>query len=252
MPANGPIGFTSAGAQVAPRGRKRTRRKEPTLDEELVFAAYPVFRALPGTVQDEDRDIATKEATALLDEWAGRVATRGVYSTAGFAAHADIVLWWVGSSADDIQDLLVAFKRTELGRRLEQVEMFLGLVRPAEFAKDHLPAFVQGKPPKKYMTVYPFVRTPDWYLLDPSERGALLKEHGDAGREFPDVWANTTSAFGLGDYEWILCFEADSPDRIVDLIRRLRATEARRYTKLEVPFFTGIRKEVGAAVAGLL
>jgi peroxiredoxin len=174
-----------------------------------------------------------------------------VYSTSGFTARSDLVLWWVARSVDDVQELLAALRRTEIGRTLEQVEMFLGLVRPAEFAPDHLPAFVQGKPPKRYMTVYPFVRTPEWYLLDPSERGKFLQEHGDAGREFPDVWANTTSAFGLGDYEWILCFEADSPDRIVDLIRRLRATEARRYTKLETPFFTGIRKEVADAVAGL-
>jgi hydrogen peroxide-dependent heme synthase len=79
----------------------------------------------------------------------------------------------------------------------------------------------------------------------------MLRDHGLAGREFPDVLANTTSAFGIGDYEWILAFEADPLDRIVDLIRRLRATEARRYTKLEVPFFTGIRKPVDEIVAGL-
>ena len=98
------------------------------------------------------------------------------------------------------------------------------------------------------MTVYPFVRTPDWYLLDPKERGALLREHGEAGREFPDVLANTTSAFGLGDFEWLLCFEADGPERIVELLRRLRATEARRFTKVEIPFYTGIRKELSAAI----
>ena len=110
---------------------------------------------------------------------------------------------------------------------------------------------MQGKAPKPYLCVYPFVRTPDWYLLDPKDRGALLREHGEAGREFPDVLANTTSAFGLGDYEWILAFEADEPDRIVDLIRRLRATEARRYTKLEIPFFTGLRKPIQQVVADL-
>jgi chlorite dismutase len=126
------------------------------------------------------------------------------------------------------------------------------LVRPAEFAADHLPAFVKGEEPKKYFTVYPFVRTPEWYLLEPDVRGKLLREHGEAGREFPDVLANTTSAFGLGDYEWILAFEADSPDRLVELIRRLRATDARRYTKLETPFYTGIRKNLLGVVADLL
>jgi chlorite dismutase len=161
------------------------------------------------------------------------------------------MLWWVGTSADDLQNLVIEFKRTQLGRALEQTDAFLGITMPAEFAKDHLPAFAKGEPPKKYICVYPYVRTHEWYLLEPSERGSLLREHGEAGREYPDVLANTTSAFGLGDFEWILCFEADSPVRIVELMRRLRSTEARRYTKHELPFVTGIRKDVAAVINDL-
>jgi chlorite dismutase len=92
------------------------------------------------------------------------------------------------------------------------------------------------------------VRTPEWYLLPRQERGALLAEHGIIGREFPEVLTNTTSAFGLGDWEWILAFEADEADRIVDCIRRLREAPARLYTKVEVPFVTGIRKPVAACL----
>ena len=77
------------------------------------------------------------------------------------------------------------------------------------------------------------------------------REHGEAGREFPEVLANTTSAFGINDWEWILAFEADELDRIVDCIRRLREAQARRFTKVEVPFVTGIRKDVRAAFADL-
>ncbi|MBA3552922.1 MAG: chlorite dismutase family protein, partial [Actinobacteria bacterium] len=89
------------------------------------------------------------------------------------------------------------------------------------------------------------------YLLPAERRGAMLREHGEMGREFPDVLANTTSAFGLGDWEWILAFETDRLDRLVDCIRRLRDAEARRYTKEEVPFITGIRKEFVDAVRTL-
>jgi peroxiredoxin len=222
------------------------------MTDDLVFASYPVFKAVPETLADSERDVATKETTRLLDEFSPRVSVRGIYSTAGFTADADLMFWWISHSADDVQELLVEFRRTRLGRALVQMHAFLGLVRPAEFAPDHLPAFVKGAPPKKYVSVYPFVRTPEWYLLDPAERGRMLKEHGEPGRdEFPDVLPNTTSAFGLGDYEWILAFEADSPDRIVDLIRRLRAAEARRYTQLETPFVTGIRKDLADAIADL-
>jgi chlorite dismutase len=221
--------------------------------DELVFAGYPVFKvrspAERGTVSAKT---ASDEVQALFDEYSDRVEVRGLYSTTGFTAQAEIVMWFVSDSADHIQDLLVALKKSSLGSALLQTDMFLGLVRPAEFAKDHLPAFVKGEAPKKYFTVYPFVRTPEWYLLEPDVRGKLLREHGEAGREFPDVLANTTSAFGLGDYEWLLTFEADSPDRLVELIRRLRATDARRYTKVETPFYTGIRKDLLAVLNDVL
>lgn len=221
------------------------------MPDDLVFASYPVFKATPSDGGLLEAGELSAELEELFSKASDTVQIRGTYSTTGFSATADIMFWFTSSSVDRIQDLLVELRRTRLGRILQPVETFLGVVQPAEFAKDHQPAFVKGTEPKKYMTVYPFVRTPDWYLLDPKERGRLLREHGEAGREFPDVLANTTSAFGLGDYEWILCFEADGPERIVELIRRLRATEARRYTKVEIPFFTGIRKELPAAIADL-
>lgn len=220
------------------------------MTEELVFASYPAFQVLPDALADADRDVATKEVQAVLDDFSDRVTVRGVYSTAGFSADVDLMFWFVAQAVDDIQDLTVALKRTQLGRACLQTHAFLGLVRPAEFAPDHVPAFL-SKPPRKYASVYPFVRTPDWYLLDPEERARHLRSHGELGREYPDVEPNTTSAFGLGDYEWILAFEADSVDRLVELIRALRANESRLYVKEETPFITGIRKDLADALADL-
>jgi peroxiredoxin len=127
----------------------------------------------------------------------------------------------------------------------------MGVVKAAEFTPDHSPAFVRGEPPKRFLCVYPFVRSPEWYLLPQEERAELLAEHGRIGREFPQVLANTTSAFGLGDWEWILAFEADEAVSLVDCIRRLRDATARRYTKEEIPFITGIRKPVREALGDL-
>jgi chlorite dismutase len=221
------------------------------MSEHTVFTSYPVFRARPEALSEADREVAVKEVQDLFDGWSDRVQVRGVYSLTGFRADADLMFWWVAESAEELQDLLVTFRRTRLGRALVHQDQFLGLVRPAEFARDHLPAFIKGDEPKLYISVYPFVRTTDWYLLPAEERGKYLREHGEEGRRFSDVLANTTSAFGLGDYEWILCFEADGFDRIVDLLRALRAVEARRYTKLETPFYAGIRKDLAGAVQDL-
>ena len=217
---------------------------------ESLYAVYPVFAVDPDA--DLDPDDAAQEVENLFKELAGAVSVRGVYSTVGFRPDADLMLWLVSPTVDAAQDAIVRFRRTALGRVLELTWSFIGVVKPAEFTDDHAPAFVKGDPPKRYLSVYPFVRTPEWYLLPRDERATMLRDHGVMGREFPDVLANTTSAFGIGDWEWILAFEADELDRIVDCIRRLREAEARRYTKEEIPFVTGIRKDVRDAVRDLV
>jgi peroxiredoxin len=217
---------------------------------ETLYALYPCFKA-SRAFRELDVDDAAQEVENLFKEWTD-LTVRGVYSTAGFRADTDLMLWFVGPSPDVAQDALVAFGRTEAGRRLDLSWTFMGVVKPAEFTADHAPAFAKGEPPRKYLSVYPFIRTPEWYLLAPEERSALLREHGEIGRQFPEVLANTTSAFGISDWEWILAFEADELDRIVDCIRRLREAEARRFTKEEVPFVTGIRKDVRAAFEDLV
>lgn len=220
---------------------------------ETVYAYYPVFRLARAmnVAGPAEPSVEANEVEALFAKWQDRVTVRGVYSTVGFRPDADLMLWLVGETPDALQEMLAAFRRTKVGASLELTWSFMGVTKPAEFSKDHSPAFVRGEDPKKYLCVYPFVRTPEWYVLPAEERAAMLREHGEIGREFPDVLANTTSAFGINDWEWILAFEADELDRIVDCIRRLRDAKARLYTKEEVPFVTGIRKDVSAAFADL-
>jgi chlorite dismutase len=99
--------------------------------------------------------------------------------------------------------------------------------------------------------VYPFVRSIDWYLLPVEERRTMLAEHGRMGRQFPGVLANTVAAFSLGDYEWLLGLESDELTELVDMMRDLRGAEARRHTKEELPFLTGIRMPVRELVEQL-
>ncbi|ADB48587.1 Chlorite dismutase [Conexibacter woesei DSM 14684] len=220
-----------------------------TTDQNLytLYAAFgaPAVRRLP----EARRAAAAEEAQAALD--AADVVVRGSYSLAGFRAEADLLLWLVAASADALQDAVVAFRHTELGRSLDAHWTNIGVHREAEFAKSHIPAYLAGKEPGRYVCVYPFVRSLDWYLLEPDARARMLREHGMMGRDYPDVLANTVSAFALGDYEWLLAFEAEELTRIVDLMRHLRAAEARRHTREELPFFTGIRKGLADVVADL-
>ena len=213
-------------------------------DERPTYAYYAAFRARPDLAAAGAADAleAAHEAEVLFKEWADRIQVRGHYSTVGFRPDSDLLTWWVARSPDDVQDLVAAFRRSPLGRRLHATWSFLGVHRPPEVAKDHVPAFMRGTDPKRFLCVYPFDRSYEWYLLPRDERAEQLREHGEMGREFPDVLANTTSNFGLGDFEWILAFEADELHRLVDCIRRLRDARARRHSRNETPFLTGIRK----------
>ena len=215
------------------------------------YTLYAVFAAAGGDRAVPAEERAGAAAAAEDARTSADASVRGVYSVTGYRADADLMLWLVGPTADGLQDALVAFRRSRLGLALEPFWSAIGVHREAEFAKDHAPAFYRGEPPRGYLCVYPFVRSYDWYLLPPRERGEMLAEHGRMAREYPEVRANTVSAFALGDYEWLLAFEADDLPPIVDLMRHLRAAEARRHTRHELPFVTGRRRSLADAVAEL-
>ena len=177
---------------------------------------------------------------------------RGVYRVAGLRADAD---WMVWTHAETIEALQTAYnglrQSCTVGRASTPVWSAAAVHRPAEFNKTHVPAFLAGKTPGAYLCVYPFVRSYDWYLLADSDRRTMLADHGKQARDYPDVRANTMAAFALGDYEWILAFEAPEMHRIVDLMRELRATEARRHVRTEIPFFAGPRVSVDRLITEL-
>ena len=198
----------------------------------------------------ERRRVAEEVRGALRDH--PEVTVRGVYSAAGLRADADTVLWLLCEDVARLQALAADLRRTVFGRCCELSWAFLGVARRPEFVGDHLAAFQVGKPPLGWLCVYPFVRTPEWYLLPGEERGRLLRAHGEMARAFGDVQSNGVQAFGLGDWEWLLHFEADRPERFTAMIRHLRGAEARRYTKVEIPFVVGRRVQtVEEALADL-
>ena len=241
-------GGTGSGATEG-SGKPKAR----DLNELIRYTMWSVFRVSDRTGLDAGgHGNAAAEVADLLDQAAGKgVVTRGCYDVQGLRADADFMFWWIAPTSDDLLDLYVRFRRTRLGRCSEPVWSVMALHRPAEFNKGHIPAFLAEEEPRAYVSVYPFVRSYQWYLLDPAERRKMLAEHGMMAREYPDVRANTVACFALNDYEWILAFEADELHRIVDLMRHLRGAEARLHTRLEIPFYTGRRKPVDGLVADL-
>ncbi len=207
---------------------------DQTSPAPLHYTLWAVLRRDPHPV----RPVAdAPEFAKVADGLDGRL--RGVYDVSGLRADADVMVWLTGSVADELQSDLRRLRRTRELAPLLPTWNALGVHRDAEFSRDHAPAFARGLPPKAWLTVYPFVRSYEWYILPAQERGAMLADHGRKGREYPQVQSNTVASFALGDYEWLLALEADDLVDLVDLMRHLRATEARRHVREEVPFFTG-------------
>ncbi|GAA2075664.1 chlorite dismutase family protein [Pseudolysinimonas kribbensis] len=203
--------------------------------EPAAYALWAVFRRDPSWRAEPQHDLA--------DAVGDTVEVRGFYDVSGLRADADVLVWLVGRQAADLQQALRRLRRAAPFTSMAPVWNVMGVHRDAEFSPNHSPAYARGLAPKDWITVYPFVRSYEWYLLPDEQRRAMLAEHGGMGAEHRAVQANTVAAFALNDYEWILALEADDPIELVDLMRHLRQAEARRHVREEVPFFTGRRVE---------
>lgn len=229
--------------------RQPTPEEIEKFNQEIRYAGYSVF-SVAGEIGEEDRAALAEEITSRLSALSDQgLVVRGVYDVSAFRPDADVMFWWHAPTTEAIQAAYAAVRHSVLGSILEPVWSVIGMHRPAEFNKSHLPAFLTDSTPGDYICVYPFVRSYEWYVLPAEERSQMLREHGMAAADYKDIKANTISAFALGDYEWLLSFEASRVDRIVDLMRELRATQARLHVREELPFFTGPRRELADIIS---
>lgn len=217
------------------------------MSETLAYTVYVVLRRDP---QRPATGGGVQQAVAAVT--AQGVTVRGVYDVSGLRADADIMLWLHGETVDGLQAAVRTLRRAALLSTLLPTWNAMGVHVQAEFSRSHAPAFMLGKEPKGWLCVYPFVRSYEWYLLPEEERRDMLAEHGRRGSAFTEVLANTVASFALGDYEWLLGLESDDPLELVDMMRDLRYTEARRHVREEVPFFTGRRLDDAALDAEIL
>jgi chlorite dismutase len=206
---------------------------------EQFFTLWTVFKRSAEVLRSAD---AADDFDALLARLAeDGVTHRGSYDVSAMRADADVMVWLHGAKPEALQQAIRDIRRSKLFAGTELVWSAMGVHREAEFAKNHTPAFSRNVAPAEWLCVYPFVRSYEWYLLPEEERGKMLRDHGLLGREFPQVISNTVSSFALGDWEWILGLEAPELVDLVDLMRHLRATEARNHVREEIPFYTGRR-----------
>ena len=209
------------------------------MNSTIRYTNWTIFRAQSSV---EDPGGATDSVVVFVDRMSDHgVEIRGLYDIRGFRGDADFMMWSHAPEPAAIQQSLREFSRSSFGQHFQPTWSGMGIHRPAEFNKLHVPGFMLDKDPGLWLCFYPFVRSYDWYLLPEAERQEMLVEHGKAGSKFPSIISNTVASFGLGDYEWLLALESDELHDIVDMMRNLRYTKARLHVREEVPFFTGRR-----------
>lgn len=215
-----------------------SRRSKPSAREINDTIRYTAWTAFGRTGEEVPAGTPARleDAVAALAE--RDIVVRGLYDVSAMRAGADLLAWVHAPAAEQVQHGVRELRRC-LGEAAAITWSGMAIHRPAEFNKGHVPAFMAGEAAQEWLCVYPFVRSYEWYLLPEEERRAMLVEHGTMGRGYTSIRSNTVSAFALGDYEWILALESPVLHDIVDMMRHLRASQARRHVREEVPFHTG-------------
>lgn len=185
----------------------------------------------------QDWDAVVSEFASTLSD--SDVTVRGVYSLMGLRPDVDLMIWVHAPQLDQLQKLAVKLDQTAIGRALHRADGYIGTAGMSQYDPTHGPAFVKGLTPRRYLSVYPFIKTPEWYLMDYQERRQMMVEHGQMATPWPNLQTNTVESFGIQDQEFIVALEDDSPKDLVDMVKKLRDAEVRIYTALDTPIYLG-------------
>ena len=176
--------------------------------------------------------------------------SRGVktyaYTMVGLQAGVDLLLWRIAPSLEALEESAAAALRCGMGTWMSVKESFLGLIQPSQYVKKPTPqeqSLFSGER-SRYLIVYPFTKSADWYLLDKETRQRVMNEHMKVGHGYPQVRQLLAYSFGLDDQEFVVAFETDYPADFLDLVEKLRGGEASAYTERETPIFTCVAGSV--------
>ena len=209
------------------------------------YKVQPEWRRLPSAERAAGKD----EFAAVAAEHAGRLALN-TYTLVGARGDADFMLWGVSPELEPINEMAALLNQTRLGGYLETPYSYLAMTRSSPYIDDHRHAGQDGAGDaasmrivgRRYLFMYPFWKTHDWYQLPQAERQAMMNEHFAIGHQYPQVKISTAYSFGLDDPEFVLGFETDEPGAFLDLVMALRESKARPYTLKDTPIFSCISR----------
>ncbi|HEX6555557.1 MAG TPA: chlorite dismutase family protein [Ktedonobacteraceae bacterium] len=215
------------------------RPKQPRqLVRFTFFKLDPQWQLLPADVRQQGK----QELLKIFEEYAENGLMRS-FSLFGIRSDCDFMLWQATYEIENLQGVSSKIRRSRMGPYLRETHAFLSMTKRSVYVGKnargaHDPRLVITPVDKKYLFVYPFVKTRAWYALPMAERKRMMNEHIRMGLTYPSVSLNTTYSFGLDDQEFVVAFETDEVSDFLDLVQELRETEASSYTLRDTPMFT--------------
>jgi chlorite dismutase len=217
---------------------------------ERHFVKYTFLKVDPAwrRLDDAERGGHKREFLAACEDFAAERLLRS-FSLVGTRGDADMMLLSQATNLERIHEFHVVLAQSGLMKWCETPYSYLALTKPSEYSDE---SRLEVRPAhSKYLFVYPFVKTREWYRLAQDERWRIMQEHIQVGREYPQVDLNTSYSFGLDDQEFVVAFETDEPAAFLDLVQRLRTTESSSFTKRDTPTFTCVACSVERALNAL-
>jgi chlorite dismutase len=214
------------------------------------FIKYTFLKVDPAwrRLEPDERARHKREVMAACEDYAAERLLRA-FSLVGTRGDADLLLLTQARNLERIHEFHVVLAQSGLMAWAQTPYSFLAMTKPSEYSEE---SRLEVRPQHgRYLFVYPFVKTREWYRLDAKERYAVMQEHIRIGREYPQIDLNTSYSFGLDDQEFVVAFEGDDPAAFLDLVQRLRTTEASAYTKRDTPTFTCVACSVERALNAL-
>src|SRR5919112_1568597 len=217
---------------------------------ERQFVKYTFLKVDPAwrRLDAEEPARHKREFIAACEDFGSERLLRA-FSLVGTRGDADLMLLSQATNLERIHELHVVLAQSGLMKWCETPYSYLALTKPSEYSDE---SRLEVRPAHgKYLFVYPFVKTREWYRMAPDERWKIMQEHIAVGREYPQIDLNTSYSFGLDDQEFVVAFETDEPAAFLDLVQRLRTTEASAYTLRDTPTFTCITASVERTLSAL-
>jgi chlorite dismutase len=222
--------------------------KERTPRQFITFTFWKLDSAWHH-LDDETRQRGRDEFQRVVEEFEESGTVVVPYSCVGLRADCDLLLWRIDYELERLQQMSTRLSQTGLGKHLSMAHSFLSMSKRSVYVDKLNPEHEEMrsviKPGRgKYIFVYPFVKSREWYLLHKQTRQGIMDEHIEVGNKYPSVKLNTTYSFGLDDQDFVVAFEGDYPEDFLDLVMELRETEGSKYTVRDTPIITGIKGEL--------